>query len=186
MQTVILATGNAVKFHAAQKACAEFGVTLVQHPLDVPEIQAEEGEPIARDKAEKAFAIFQKPIMVCDDFWMVPGLGNFPGAYMKSVNHWFTPEDWLRLTLPLKDRRIILRQYAVYQDARQQKVFTKDLIGTITTEIRGKSLYAHSTITSFDGGKHTDAQFHEQGESAVQGLQTVWHSVAPWLKEHAQ
>jgi XTP/dITP diphosphohydrolase len=184
MQAVILATGNAVKFHAAQKAFAEFGIELVQHPLDVPEIQAEDGEVIARDKAEKAFVVLQKPILICDDFWMIPGLKNFPGAYMKSVNVWFTPEDWLRLTLPLKDRRIILRQFAVYQDKHMQKVFTKNIVGEITTKIRGKSPYSLSTITSFDGGKHTNAQFHEKGESAVQGLQTVWHDVAPWLKEH--
>lgn len=104
---------------------------------------------------------------------------------MKSVNLWFTPEDWLRLTLPLKDRRIILRQYAVYQDKDIQKVFVKELTGKIMTEIRGTSPYPHSTITSFDDGEHTDAQFHERGESAVQGLQTVWHEVAPWLKEQA-
>lgn len=181
MQKFLYATGNNVKFRQARDVCGTFGIELEQATLKVPEIQGEEVEPVARDKAEKAFAKFGKPVIISDDAWMIPGLKNFPGPYMKSMNDWFTPADWLRLTDGLIDRRIILRQIAVYQDSRVQKLFSTDIEGLLLREARGKSPYAHSTVTSFDGGLHSDAEFQERSENATQNHRTAWHDLAEWL-----
>ncbi len=183
MHQVIFATSNPIKFQLGKDICTKFGITLKQDFLDVPEIQGEDGELVARDKAEKVFAHFQKPVITSDESWLIPGLKNFPGPYMRSMNDWFTPEDWLRLTSTLADRRIILRQFAAYQDAAIQKLFCVDIEGVLLHEIRGKSPYPHSTITSFDGGKHSNAEFHERGETSANHRQTAWHQLAPWLKE---
>lgn len=176
-------TGNSVKFNLAQSMLRDFGVTLEQIKLDIPEMQAEEGEPVARNKATQAFELLQKPVIVSDDFWLIPGLNNFPGPYMKSMNAWFTAKDWLRLTDPLQDRRIILRQVAVYQDATQQKLFSVDVEGMLLHEIRGTSPYAHSSIISFDGGKTSSAETHERNhsESSVRNHHNVWHELGLWL-----
>jgi XTP/dITP diphosphohydrolase len=185
MKSILYATGNSVKFQLAQHVCNTLGVNLEQITLDVPEIQSEQGEPVARDKAEKAFAKLGKPVVVSDDSWMIPGLKNFPGPYMKSMNDWFTSDDWLRLTRALSDRRIILRQIVVYQDANEQKLFYTDIEGTLLREARGKSPFSHATITSFDG-EHSNAEYHERGENAAQTLQTSWHNFAEWYgKTHA-
>ncbi len=180
---ILYATGNAVKFHQATSICNKFYITLKQSPLDVPEIQAEDGEMIARDKAAKAYAKFQGPVVISDDNWLIPGLNNFPGPYMKSINDWFTSDDWLHLTRPLKDRRIILRQMVVYQDATIQKLFFVDIEGVLLTEARGRSPYSHATITSFDDGGHSNAEFHERGESASGHRHTAWHDFAEWYNK---
>lgn len=160
--------------------CAPFDVTLEQAQLDIPEIQAETGEEIARDKATKAYAELQKPLVVSDDSWMIPGLNNFPGPYMKQVNEWLTVQDWLNLTRDLSDRSIILRQIVVYQDEAEQFVFSVDIPGILLAKARGTSPYPHSTITSFDGGKHTNAEYHEKGESAAANHHNPWHEFAKW------
>lgn len=163
--------------------CEPHGITLQQTKLDIQEIQAETGEPVARDKAAKAFTALGKPLVVSDDSWMIPGLNNFPGPYMKSMNDWFSPEDWLRLTKDLADRRIILRQIVVYQDGDGQQLFTADISGVLLSEIRGTSPYPHSTITSFDGGKTSNAEYHEKGEAAAQHHRNVWHDFTEWYAE---
>jgi len=180
MKELIYVTGNQFKFHQAATTCAPAGITLLQTKLDIAEIQAETGESIARDKAAKAFAILQKPLLVSDDSWIIPGLKGFPGPYMKSVNDWFTPDDWVRLTSALTDRRIILHQIVVYQDADSQQVFAVDVNGTLLREPRGKSPYSHATVTSFDDGKTSNAEHHEQGKAAATGKHNPWHEFVDW------
>lgn len=185
MRPILYATGNEHKFLLAQTICNTFNVELEQSSLNVPEIQGEDGELIAKDKAEKAFAKFKKPVVITDDNWIIPGLNGFPGAYMKSVNDWFTVQDWLHLTQPLQDRRIILRQIAVYQDESSQHLFSQDIEGILLPEARGTSPYSHSSITSFDNGQHSSAEFHERGESSAAHRHTVWHDFVEWYsKDH--
>jgi len=183
MNSLIYVTGNAAKLRQAITTCEPLGISLEQAVLDIPEVQAEDGEPIARDKATKAFAQLQKPLIISDDNWLIPGLNNFPGPYMKSMNHWFSPEDWLHLTGNLADRTIILRQIVVYQDADTQKLFSVDITGTLLHEIRGESPHPHCTITSMDGGKTTMAEHHEKNESAVQ-QHSAWHDFAAWYAQN--
>lgn len=181
MKKVLYVTGNAIKFQLGQTICRAQGLEMEQGMFDAPEIQDEDGEIVARDKAQKAFEHFQKPIVVCDDNWIIPALNGFPGPYMKSMNHWFTAQDWLRLTSTLDDRRIILRQIAVYQDANGQRAFTCDIEGILLREARGKSPYPHSEITSFDGGRTSNAEHHARGETSADHRQTVWHDFARWF-----
>jgi XTP/dITP diphosphohydrolase len=173
-------TGNPIKFRQAATVCNKKGLTLTQVELPIHEIQAATGEPIARDKAEKAFQLLGAPVVVSDDSWMIAGLNSFPGPYMKYINDWFTPEDWLRLTSTLVDRNVTLRQIVVYQDAHIQKLFSVDIPAILLSDIRGKSPYAHSTIVSYDGGQTSNAEHHEQGKSAAEDLHGAWHEFVAW------
>ena len=184
MYEILYATGNNIKFHQGQLVCKRYNIHLLQNELDVPEIQSEDGVLIARDKAEKAFAKLQKPVIISDDSWSIPALKGFPGAYMKSMNHWLSVEDWLRLTQPLEDRRIILRQIVVFQDTDVQKVFSCNIEGVLLTEPSGKSIFPHAHIVSFDGGKHSTAEFHERNESAAQHHRSVWDDVGEWYSNN--
>ena len=180
MVKLLYVTSNNVKFRQAVLACKPKGIELEQTKLHIDEIQSETGEPVARDKAKKIFAKLRKPLVVSDDSWMIPGLKGFPGPYMKSINDWFTPEDWLRLTNDLTDRTIILRQIVVYQDEHGQQLFSVDILGLLLREARGTSPYPHATVTSFDGGKHSSAEYHERDESATQNHHNPWIEFANW------
>ncbi|HSX43548.1 MAG TPA: non-canonical purine NTP pyrophosphatase [Candidatus Saccharimonadales bacterium] len=186
MKELIYITANEMKFRQAARTCEQFGVALQQGTLDIPEIQAETGEPVARDKAAKAFAQLQHPLLVSDDSWMIPGLGGFPGPYMKDVNHWFRVDDWVRLTAPLTDRRIMLHQVVVYQDAHKQKAFAVDIEGELLLKPRGeKPIFPHTTLVSFDGGQHSIAEHHEQGNIASLHHRNPWHDFAEWYNSQA-
>ncbi|MDB5163940.1 MAG: RdgB/HAM1 family non-canonical purine pyrophosphatase, dITP/XTP pyrophosphatase [Candidatus Saccharibacteria bacterium] len=182
MKELIFSTGNADKFASAQSACTEYGLTFTQSKLDIDEIQGENSERIARDKANKAFVLVQKPLVVTDDSWAFLGLNGFPGAYMRSMNHWFTPEDFLRLTLPLQDRQVLLKMYVVYQDAQRQKLFTGEVSGKLLKEVRGHSDNPSHSIVSLDGDNGLSiAEVYEQGTNLSQRQSAIiWHQFAKW------
>lgn len=183
MHKILFVTGNEQKFRLAQHVCDQFGFEIEQETsLDIPEIQDETGELIAKNKANAAFSQLQRPIVVTDDTWMIPGLKGFPGPYMKSMNHWFTAKDWLNLTRSLEDRTVILRQILVYQDEMEQVLFSVDIEGVLLTEARGTFSSAPSQeLVSFDNGKHSIAEIFAAGKSSISERRTSWHKFAEWL-----
>ncbi len=183
MRELLYLTGNAMKFRQASLVCEPFDISLQRTTADIPEIQAETGEPIAQDKSAKAFALLQKPLVVSDDSWIIPGLRGFPGPYMKYMNDWFTLADWVHLTKDLTDRTIILRQIVVYQDSSTQQLFSVDITGELLSEPRGTSHHPHNALVSFDGGHRSNAEYHERGESAAAAYHNPWHEFAAWYKE---
>lgn len=184
MKTVTFVTSNDTKFQHAKRATDELGIQLERVNMHLDELQSEHGEEIARHKAEQAYASLQQPIVITDDTWIIPGLKGFPGPYMKSMNEWFTPEDWLRLTLPLNDRRIILSQHAVYQDAHGQHYINQAIDGLLLSEIRGQHKHSHLTIASFDGGQTSAAERVAAGKSAIQEAPKIWRSIAELIADN--
>lgn len=183
MTDLTFVTGNAAKFHVGDSICQKYGIKLKQTSLDVPEIQSEDGEPVARDKAANAFQQLQTPLIISDDNWLIPGLNNFPGAYMKSINTWFTSEDWLRLTSSLEDRRIVLRLIVAYQDASVQKIFSSDIEGILLPDIKGTAKYTHTTVMSFNDGKTSLAEDIAAGHTSSDVPHSAWHQFAAWFNE---
>ena len=180
MKPLLYATGNADKFRQAQHVCKPAGIILLQDSLEVPEIQGEDAQAIARDKAEKAFAKFQKPLLISDDSWSVHGLKGFPGPYMKSVGGWFGLEDWLNLTSNLEDKRVTVNQIVIYQDATIQQLFSREVKGLLLVTARGNSINPFDQIVSFDNGKNSVAELHAQDISAISHLPSVWQDFAAW------
>lgn len=129
MQIINFAASNKEKIQIAETVCGEFGVSVNPISLGVDEIQGENPVLIVEDKAKRAYEMLRKPVVVSDDTWDIPALNGFPGAYMKSINYWFEPEDFIRLMHGVDDRRIVLHQFVAYADDKQLKVFSNDIHG---------------------------------------------------------
>ena len=188
MKSIYFATSNQEKILIAQTVCADADVTVQPVALEIDEIQGEDPEVIVRDKAQRAYEQLGKPVVVSDDTWDIPALRGFPGAYMKSINYWFTPDDFLRLMNGVSDRRIILHQYLAYTDGSVTQVFKNDIPGQILSEVRGKNEKSPNTMVTAldsDDGK-TIAEVFEQGEDAVvaryKNRPDVWHGFVEWYK----
>lgn len=137
------ATTNAEKLHIAQMQCQKHGLTLQQISMpDIHEIQGEDPRVIIEHKARAAYELLQKPVVVSDDSWHIPALNGFPGPYMKSINYWFTNDDFLRLMQGITDRHVYIQQYLAYADQTTCVVFNADIPGTILTEARGTNTKA--------------------------------------------
>ena len=86
MKHIHFVTGNQNKFDTAQRILRESGTVLTQHELDIDEIQSEQAEEIALDKAQKAYYALQKPLFISADSWSIVGLRGFPGPYYEIGN----------------------------------------------------------------------------------------------------
>ena len=73
MVSLEFATSNNLKFLAATEVCHEHDIKLKQAALELLEIQSDNGETIARHKADAAFKALQTPLVVSDDSWIIPG-----------------------------------------------------------------------------------------------------------------
>lgn len=189
MNTIYFVTSNPEKIQIAQTVCAEANLDVKPVSLEIDEIQGEDPEMIVRDKAERAYEKLGMPVVVSDDTWDISALRGFPGAYMKSINYWFTPEDFIRLMDGVEDRRITLHQYLAYTDGTITEVFRNDIEGQIINEVRGKSEKSPNmtvTVLDSDNGK-TIAEVFEQGTEAViaryKNLPDAWHGFVEWYKK---
>ena len=189
MKNICFVTSNQEKIQIAQTVCNEAGIVVRPIDLDIDEIQGEDPEMIVRDKAKRAFEKLGEPLVVSDDSWHIRALNGFPGAYMRSVNFWFNPEDFIRLMKGVKDRRITLRQYLAYTDGNITVVFNNDIEGQMIDEVRGKSEKSPNmsvTVLDSDNGK-TIAEVFEQGVEAVvaryENRQDAWHGFVDWYKK---
>ncbi len=157
-------------------------------PVDIDEIQGENAEEIVAHKARAAFEIAQKPVVVTDDSWAILALGGFPGAYMKSINHWFQPEDFLRLMHGIENRDVILHQYVAYHDGLETTVFGHDIPGKMLHEARGKNDTPATKLITLEGDNgRTIAEVDEAGQEYAfsQASTSAWHAFAKWYKERS-
>jgi len=176
-------TGNREKFEIAEATCRPLGIEFVHKTLPLDEIQGETSEPIILHKAKTAFTSLGIPVVVSDDFWRIPGLQGFPGAYMKSINSWFTTQDWLNLTLPLSDRRIILDQSLCYFAADQQKIFTVSHMGSLLAKARGNYGNPLQKILAMPGDNGLSvAEAYDKGAvHAERDVAEGWRQLTAWL-----
>lgn len=189
--TIVFVTGNAEKFANARAICHKYGLEIEQVVADIDEIQGEESERIARDKAHRAYELVGKPVVISDDSWSISALNGFPGPYMKSVSHWFTPQNFIDLVQNTQDRSVTLHQYLVYKDQVETVIFQHDHSGKIVVSPRGNSKTAWHNVVSMDAdngktlGEVIEAGLLNDPErSERQG--DAWYSLLQWLKEKQQ
>ncbi len=183
--TLLCATTNAEKFALGQAAFAGHGITLEQVLVDIDEIQGEDADMILHDKAKKAFAAIGKPVLVTDDSWSVPALGGFPGPYMKSMNHWFTPEDFMALMHDKADRTVYLEQHIAYIDADEIVTFSKRIKGVFVAEPRGYTGPPIMRVVELEGDGMTIAELYDKGSIQGHGMQPdAWNDAADWYASH--
>lgn len=192
MSTVYFATSNQEKMLIAQTVCSKFDIKVERANIEIDEIQGEDPVIIVRDKARRAYEGLSKPVVVSDDSWDIPALNGFPGPYMKSINKWFKPEDFLRLMSGVQNRSIILHQLLVYYDGSTMKVFSNDINGKVIDRPRGKNDQSPNMtviVLDQDNGK-TIAEVFEQGKDGVidryKTRPDVWHGFAEWYKSETK
>ncbi len=176
------ATGNAQKFALGKRAFAAHGIELEQVFIEIDEIQGEESEAILADKARKAFELVGAPVLVSDDSWSIPALNGFPGPYMKSINHWFEPRDFLNLLQDKTDRTVYLDQYLAYIDEAGIVTFNKRLTGVFVTEPRGETGPPIMRVVELEDDGMTIAEVYDAGISEQRGAKRdAWSDAAAWF-----
>jgi inosine/xanthosine triphosphate pyrophosphatase family protein len=185
VNSVIFSTGNWHKAAHATEVCIGYDIDLIQKELEIDEIQSEDGEKIVIDKANKAFEILNQPVVVSDDSWSITGLNGFPGAYMKSMNHWLSVDDFLRLTENLENRQIFMIGYLAYKDKDITKVFRQKREAHLMKEAKGKGHSSGSIISmKGDNGLSINEVYTSDISHKDREVAKVWHEFADWYRNY--
>lgn len=176
-------SGNKSKFKNALEFMESNNIELVQEILHLDEIQSESSEDIALKKARQAYKLLNVPLFVNDASWHIPALGGFPGPFMKYMVKWLKEDDLLRLMQNASDRTIILKDTIAFTDGTTEKVFARDVLGTVLQTPKGESdgPFVTKLISFSDDGKSL-AQVRSSGFTDRE--LPLWNEFAEWLKEN--
>ncbi|MDB5176998.1 MAG: RdgB/HAM1 family non-canonical purine pyrophosphatase, dITP/XTP pyrophosphatase [Candidatus Saccharibacteria bacterium] len=164
MKKIIFATGNDNKFYEASTIGKTFDVILEQMKIDVDEIQHHNPIEITKAKVQAAWAEVKEPVVVTDHCWNIPALGGFPGGYMKDVNAWFTPDDFLVLMSNKDDKRVFLEEVVAYYDGTTLKLFTHTRPGHFVDKPKGKSDPSFGKVVEMEGEGMTISEVFDKGD----------------------
>ena len=172
-------TTNTPKFDNAQIVLRQYDIQLFQYPLDLTELQSESLKEIAREKARSAYEKVGKPLVVKDDGWYITALNGFPGPYMKYVNEWFSPDDFLNVLKPYDNRELLFRDALCFTDGKEEVFFESTIPGKILYEPKGEGVPLARLATFRKDGK-TMAECINEGIHFIDNGKSVWHEFAHW------
>lgn len=183
MKEILFITGNERKVWQANDVLKQFGVTTSTKDLPIVEIQSHEPKAIVLAKAAAAFEYVGQPLVVCDHSWSFSALKGFPGGYMKDMNYWLEPSDFLALMNGKEDRAVILTEWIVYTDGTITETFVAEFRGKVTEEPRGKGHVACERVVIYDGSSKTIAEHIDAGEHARDMGDSAWVKFGKWYAE---
>jgi len=138
---IIFATGNKYKFQIAKRALKSSSLKIVKKNLDIPEIQSDSVEAVAKFSAQWASLLLKKPVVISDAGCYIEALGGFPGPFIKYINQWLSAKDLMCLMSGKKNRHLVWKDCLAYCKPGGQPVsFISYFEGTLAERI-GKNKY---------------------------------------------
>ena len=163
---IYYATGNNGKFaevkYFFQHNAPEMSVQ--QFAADIEEIQSLDQEKIAIDKAQKAWDILKKPLLVDDSGIFFDAYPLFPGTMSKFIYQSLGFEGVLKLVDANNKAAFILK--LVYTDGKQMQVFEGRCDGIIVrpTDFSAPKQLPFKAIFKPDGSNKTYAELFNTPE----------------------
>ena len=133
------------------------GFPLTHESVSVEEIQAIELEPVVRYKAEHAYTVLRRPILVEDTGLAFAAWNGLPGALIK----WFLQSlgtDGICRLLQKTDRQARATTVFGYHDGTACHVFTGTVVGIIPEMPRGSQGFGWDAIFQPQGSTRTFAE----------------------------
>ncbi len=119
---IIYCTGNKFKLKLAKEIMEPLGFEIEGKKLDVPEIQANSIEEVAKYSSRYASKMLNMSTLKNDSGLVIPALNNFPGAYTKYVEETITEDGILKLMQDKNDRNAYFLEVLAYTELGKEPV----------------------------------------------------------------
>lgn len=160
----VFVTSNENKLRQAR---AILDLPLPSTSLEVPEIQSLEVKEVITRKAEEAFRMLGKPVLVEDTGLYINSLNGFPGAMVKWVLEAVKNEGICRLLEGSKDRSAYAETGICLYDGRSVRTFFGRVDGKITEKPRGTLGFGWAPIFQPEGCATTYGEMTEEEKNRV-------------------
>lgn len=120
MTTINFITSNKGKIAALERALKTENageVEVVAQDLNLLEPQFDTVKEVSLYKAQRAFEMLQKPVLVEDGGFCIAALNDFPGVYTKYAIKTIGANGIIKLLEGVEDRQARFISYATYIDA---------------------------------------------------------------------
>ena len=156
----------------AQELSLHLDFPVTHHNIDLPEIQSLDVSEVAAYKAEQAFEIIRKPLIVEDVGFRIEALGRLPGPFIK----WFLTElsvEGVCGLLKGEQNRVAYVECAfAIHDGNSVQTFVATKKGTVPSEPKGETGFGTDNIFIPDGHTKTwgEMTMDEQINTSVRRL----------------
>jgi XTP/dITP diphosphohydrolase len=164
METLYFVTSNEGKIKEAEMI---LGMPIHAVKADLEEIQSLGLEKIARDKAERAFAIVGKPLFVDDVSLRVEAWNGFPGPFVKHFLEAVGNDGFLRLMKNEANRELTAMASIGFHNGKKILTFTGEVKGTLAAEPRGSGGWGWDPVFIPAHTKKTYAELTAEEKNAV-------------------
>jgi non-canonical purine NTP pyrophosphatase (RdgB/HAM1 family) len=139
----------------AEEVSWHLGYPVTHYKLDLPEIQSLDPHEVGRIKAEEAYRILQRPVLVEDFSLRFEALGKLPGPFVKWFLQELRVEGLCRLLDSYPSRVAYAQTCFGYCDESGVQIFDGTMKGTIANTLRGDNSYGTDAIFIPDGQSKT-------------------------------
>jgi XTP/dITP diphosphohydrolase len=153
-RNITLITGNLDKVKELSRL---LDIELDHEKIDLPEIQTTSVAEVAKIKAEAAYEILKKPVLIDDTGLTIRAWGELPGALIK----WFLDNvgnDGIISMLGANERSAYVTTALGYCDDSGAKVLSGVINGEISEKPLGENGFGYDAIFIPHGSKKTFAQ----------------------------
>lgn len=154
-QPPLFVSGNAGK---AREVAAILGFPLERLEADVPEIQTLDVSEVVREKAQAAFALAGRPVLVEDTGLYIMALNGLPGALVKWFLATVGPAGICAMLPGNAPRTAVARTAVALHNGHNVTVLTGEIPGQITRAPKGTNGFGWDPIFLPDGASGTFAE----------------------------
>lgn len=164
MDKIYFATGNQEKVKEAQ---AILGIPIEIADIETDEVQSMNLEYVARKKAEEAYKILGKPVLVDDVGFYINAWNGFPGPLIKFLDKAVGNKGILRMLKEEENRKVKIQSAIGYHDGNAVRVFIGEISARIGFEEKGQEGWGFDPIVIRDGEEKTIAEMGFEHKNKV-------------------
>jgi non-canonical purine NTP pyrophosphatase (RdgB/HAM1 family) len=157
-KVIVYATTNKMKIDLIKSILNNDEFEIIGKNLDLPEIQADSIEEVAKFSAKYASQMLKCDVLKNDSGLIIPALNGFPSAYTKYVQDVLGPDGILALMKGKQNREAYyLDAYAYCEFGKEPIVFVSKTYGEIAKRKSGKNGFGYDKIFVSKGKQTTMA-----------------------------
>lgn len=161
-----------------------FHIPIAHIKLDLPEIQSMDLQEIVKDKAQRAFDIVKKPVLVEDVSLIFKSLNKLPGPFIKWFLDSLGNDGLCKLVDKLENREAYAEVKFALCDEYGVKIFSGTRKGTISDIPRGNAGFGWDSIFIPQGYHKTWAEMSDQEKHETSMRKIALKSVKKYLEQY--
>ena len=181
MKKIFFVTGNRMKAAEAEDIMELFGIRIEQKIIKIEEVQDPDAEKVAVKKAEEAFRVIKKPLLVEDTGLYIKAMHGYPGTMIKHFFDSIGPGGIVDF-LKGSDRAAEAVTVVAFADNMGKVVTFKGVVkGKISDYVSESRGFHWDSIFIPEGCSRTYAEMSQEQKNRISQRRKALEKFAKWL-----